>query len=69
MENIEKNLSIIRSLETDIINKVSAKADKIVQETMEERQLRMKTVNVDKALNTLLSDPDSLNVFIRLRDK
>jgi len=69
MENIEKNLSIIRSLETDIINKVSAKADKIVQETMEERQLRMKTVNVDKALNTLLSDPDILNVFIRLRDK
>ncbi|ORF37002.1 hypothetical protein [Snodgrassella alvi] len=69
MENIEKNLSIIRSLETDIINKVSAKADKIVQETMQERQLRMKTVNVDKALNTLLSDPDILNVFIRLRDK
>ena len=69
MENIEKNLSVIKSLETDISNKISAGADKIVQETMEERQLRMKTVNVDKALNTLLSDPDILNVFIRLRDK
>lgn len=69
MENIEKNLSIIKSLETDISNKISAGADKIIQETMEERQLRMKTVNADKALNTLLSDPDILNVFIRLRDK
>ena len=69
MENIDKNLSVIKSLETDISNKISAGADKIVQETMEERQLRMKTVNVDKALNTLLSDPDILNVFIRLRDK
>lgn len=69
MENIDKNLNVIKSLETDISNKISAGADKIVQETMEERQLRMKTVNVDKALNTLLSDPDILNVFIRLRDK
>lgn len=69
MENIEKNLSIIRSLETGIRNKVSAEADKIIRESTEERQLRMKTVNVDKAFNTLLSDPDILNVFIRLRDK
>ena len=69
MENIDKNLSIIRSLETDIINKVSAKADKIVQETMEERQLRMKTVNADKAFNALLNDQKILDVFIRLRDK
>lgn len=69
MENIEKNLSIIKSLETDISNKVSAEADKIIRESTEERQLRMKTINVDKAFNTLLSDPDILNVFIRLRDK
>ncbi|WP_367414126.1 hypothetical protein ABX013_15715 [Snodgrassella alvi] len=69
MENIEKNLSIIRSLETDIINKVSAKADKIVQETMEERQLRMKTVDADEAFSELLKKPEILNVFIRLRDK
>lgn len=69
MENIDKNLSIIRSLETDIINKVSAKADKIVQETMEERQLKMKTVNADKAFNALLNDQKILDVFIRLRDK
>ena len=69
MENIDKNLSIIRSLETDIINKVSAKADKIVQETMEERQLKMKTVNADKAFNALLNDQKILDVFRRLRDK
>ncbi|MBI0159404.1 MULTISPECIES: hypothetical protein [Snodgrassella] len=69
MENIEKNLSIIKSLETDIINKVSAKADKIFQESMEERQLRMKTVDADKAFDELLKKPEILNVFIRLRDK
>ena len=69
MENIEKNLSIIRSLETDIINKVSAKADKIFQETMEERQLRMKTADADEAFSELLKKPEILNVFIRLRDK
>ncbi|OOX79721.1 hypothetical protein [Snodgrassella alvi] len=69
MENIEKNLSIIKSLETDISNKISAGADKIVQETMEERQLRMKTVNADKAFNALLNDQKILDVFIRLRDK
>lgn len=69
MENIEKNLSIIKSLETDIINKVSAKADKIFQETMEERQLRMKTVDADEAFSELLKKPEILNVFIRLRDK
>lgn len=69
MENIEKNLSIIKSLETTLSNKVSAEADKIVQETMEERQLRMKTVNADKAFNALLNDQKILDVFIRLRDK
>ena len=69
MENIEKNLSIIKSLETDIINKVSAKADKIFQESTEERQLRMKTVNIDKSFNALLNDQEVLDVFIRLRDK
>lgn len=69
MENVEKNLSIIRSLETDIINKISAGADKIFQETMEERQLRMKTVDADEAFSELLKKPEILNVFIRLRDK
>jgi len=69
MENIEKNLSIIRSLETGIRNKVSAEADKIVQESMEERQLRMKTVDADEAFSELLKKPEILNVFIRLRDK
>ncbi|MBI0098318.1 MULTISPECIES: hypothetical protein [Snodgrassella] len=69
MENIDKNLSIIRLLETTLSNKVSAEADKIVQESMEERLLRMKTVNVDKAFNALLNDQKILDVFIRLRDK
>ena len=69
MENIEKNLSIIKSLEATLSNKVSAEADKIVQETLEERQLRMKTVNADKAFNALLNDQKILDVFIRLRDK
>ncbi|PCL21288.1 hypothetical protein CPT77_02820 [Snodgrassella alvi] len=69
MENIEKNLSIIRSLETDISNKISAGVDKIIQETMEERQLRMKTVDADEAFSELLKKPEILNVFIRLRDK
>ena len=69
MENIEKNISIIKSLETDISNKISAGADKIVQETMEERQLRMKTVDADEAFSELLKKPEILNVFIRLRDK
>lgn len=69
MENIEKKLSIIKSLETDISNKISAGADKIVQETMEERQLRMKTVDADEAFSELLKKPEILNVFIRLRDK
>ena len=69
MENIEKNLSIIKSLETDISNKISAGADKIFQETMEERQLRMKTVDADEAFSELLKKPEILNVFIRLRDK
>lgn len=69
MENIEKNLSIIRSLETGIRNKVFAEADKIVQESMEERQLRMKTVDADEAFSELLKKPEILNVFIRLRDK
>lgn len=69
MGNIEKNLSIISSLETDLSNRVSVEADEIVQKSMSERQLRMKTVNVDKTFNTLLNNPDVLDVFIRLRDK
>ena len=66
---IKEKLSNIKSLETDIINKVSAKADKIFQESTEERQLRMKTVDADKAFDELLKKPEILNVFRRLRDK
>ncbi len=66
---IEKKFSIIMSLQTDIRNKISAKADKIVQESIGESQLRRKTVNVDKALDELLKKPEILNVFVRLRDK
>ena len=66
---IEKKFSIIMSLQTDIRNKISAKADKIVQESIGESQLRRKTVNVDKALDELLKKPEILNVFVCLRDK
>lgn len=66
---IKEKLSNIKSLETDIINKVSAGADKIVQESMEERQLRMKTVDADETFSELLKKPEILNVFRRLRDK
>ena len=66
---INKKLSILRSLETDIRNKISAKADKIFQETTDERQLRMKTVDADEAFSELLKKPEILNVFRRLRDK
>ena len=66
---IEEKLSIVMSLQTDIRNKISAKADKIVQESIRESQLRRKTVNVDIALDELLKKPEILNVFVRLRDK
>jgi len=66
---LEEKVSNLRSLETEIYNKISAKADKIFQESMEERQLRMKTVDADKAFDELLKKPEILNVFIRLRDK
>ena len=66
---IKEKLSNIRSLQTEIYNKISAGVDKIIQETMEERQLRMKTVDADEAFSELLKKPEILNVFIRLRDK
>ena len=66
---LEEKISNIRSLQTDIINKASAKADKIFQESMEERQLRMKTVDVEEEFSKMLKNPEILNVFIRLRDK
>ena len=66
---IKEKLSNIKSLETDIINQVSTKADKIFQETTDERQLRMKTVDADEAFSELLKKPEILNVFRRLRDK
>ena len=66
---LEEKISNIRSLQTDIINKVSAKADKIFQESTEERQLRMKRVDANKAFSEMLKKPEILNVFIRLRDK
>ncbi|MGE9659246.1 hypothetical protein ACQP6C_12235 [Snodgrassella alvi] len=69
MENIEKTFSLIKSLGKDKQKKIFAKADKIFQESMEERQLRMKTVDADKAFDELLKKPEILNVFIRLRDK
>ena len=51
---LEEKISNIRSLQTDIINKASAKADKIFQESMEERQLRMKTVDVEEEFSKML---------------
>ena len=66
---LEEKHSNIRSLQTDILNKVSAKADKIFQESTEERQLRMKRVDPNKAFSEMLKKPEILNVFIRLRDK
>ena len=66
---IKEKLSNIRSLQTEIYNKISAGVDKIIQETMEERQLRMKTVDADEAFSELLKKPEILNVFRRLRDK
>lgn len=69
MKKIEKNLSIMRSLEKDFSNKVLAETDKIFRESTEERQLRMKTVNIDKSFHALLNDQEVLDVFIRLRDK
>jgi len=66
---IKEKLSNIRSLQTEIYNKISAGVDKIIQETMEERQLRMKTVDADEAFSESLKKPEILNVFIRLRDK
>ena len=66
---LEEKISNIRSLQTDIINKASAKADKIFQESTEERQLRMKTVDVEEEFSKMLKNPEILNVFIRLRDK
>lgn len=66
---IKEKLSNIRSLQTEIYNKISAKADKIFQESTEERQLRMKRVDANKAFSEMLKKPEILNVFIRLRDK
>lgn len=66
---LEEKISNIRSLQTDIINKASAKADKIFQESTEERQLRMKRVDVEEEFSKMLKNPEILNVFIRLRDK
>ena len=66
---LEEKVSNIRSLETEIYNKISAKADKIFQESTEERQLRMKRVDANKAFSEMLKKPEILNVFIRLRDK
>ena len=76
MENIKENLSIIkekfsniRSLKTDIRNKISAGADNVIQESIEKRQLRRERVDVIKAFDELLKKPEILNVFRRLRDK
>ena len=66
---LEEKVSNLRSLETEIYNKISAKADKIFQESTEERQLRMKRVDANKAFSEMLKKPEILNVFIRLRDK
>lgn len=66
---LEEKISNIRSLQADIINKASAKADKIFQESTEERQLRMKRVDVEEEFSKMLKNPEILNVFIRLRDK
>ena len=66
---LEEKVSNIRSLETEIYNKISVKADKIFQESTEERQLRMKTVDVEEEFSKMLKNPEILNVFIRLRDK
>lgn len=69
MENINETLSVIKSLEAEIDNISSAGVDKIFQESTDERQLRMKTVDADEAFSELLKKPEILNVFIRLRDK
>ena len=66
---LEEKVSNLRSLETEIYNKISAKADKIFQESTEERQLRMKRVDVEEEFSKMLKNPEILNVFIRLRDK
>lgn len=76
MENINETLSVIKlleteikSLEAEIDNISSAGVDKIFQESTDERQLRMKTVDADEAFSELLKKPEILNVFLRLRDK
>ncbi|MDF7676888.1 hypothetical protein PT286_09105 [Neisseriaceae bacterium ESL0693] len=59
------NMSLLKDLD----DKCNALANEAERVTLNERQQRMKSVNLNAEMSSLMKNKDILDIFIRLRDK